>query len=532
MLPVVWSTYVNANYMTAKMFMLFLASSLALFALPETFKLRRTPRLLTAIGFFLIGYQVIYYALDPTYFNLLYSAKTLSFLFLLLYFYSLDLSVEEFLRKNTLLIGAMFGFIAIVTFRQIWNLHAGGAEVVYGGVLSTFGNVNMFSEFVILCLPFLFLWQRSDDGIYRWLKLLFWVAFVFLLLFCSSRSAWMGLGLFLLAKVYFRMERKEWLATGLSFLLYFATFFVLSGEGIAESKQASSGERMLIYNSSVKLLADSPFGIEIGRYLSDVVPYLNLVSEKVKDSTYYDQPHSELLKWGIQFGWLYLLVALAGLACLTWYFSRRVLADKKSSETVFFEFLLVLAPQIVFQFPFENPASLLVIAFVTALFLSRFEVFKEINISKVKFVTAILATIGLFNAFFYISTVYLTSNYNRSSDIMRVMCKVYPTYFQSCYWKHVNNLESKRFDQFRLTYKSDFSRLPFHPDHLRVLVPYFNSAGERVKMCDAVKIYNHLYPGQQTVREDMVNFCQSQRDPFDFTQTSEFRENYLRWLNR
>lgn len=535
-LPLVWSGYVNANYVTTKTFFLFFLSSLSLFALPTEFKIRHWPRSLWMSFIFVVLYHLLWAIKDGDYYGFLMSFKVFSFFFLVLYFYSLSLTLTDFLKKCHWLIFLSASFIFTVTFEQMISAYLMRGHVVTGTILSTFGNVNMSAEFFVLTLPLLAVWGRTPGPLPALLRYFFLASAVYMILFLNSRSAWIGLGLWVLLKCYLRLNKKEILALALGLTLYLAGNIILSDAGNVETKAASAGERMMLYKGSLEMLQDSAFGQPMGSYLSHIIPYIGAANEKLNEYNFFDQPHSELLKWGIQFGWPLLAISLFILSWMGLFLLKNIIRSEKSGSIVnekhfLAETFIVLLPQIAFQFPFENPASLLYLSFVLALFLIQFSEKSIFKLSYLKTSLCVLASVGLIQSFLFISAVYFESAGSRSIDLMKVSCLFYPAHYRGCFWKQANYIENRRYADFNTEYVRDMSRLPLYPDYMRLLPGYFSSIGNEKKMCESLQIYSAIYRQQRHFPTELVQQCRTAyRAPFDLEKTSHFTKNYLSWL--
>lgn len=539
LIPLAWSTRVNANYVTAKTFLIYFLSSVSILFLPTTFKLRKWGKSLTTVVFIILAYQLLWVLKDFDYYGFLYSFKFITLLFFALYFYSLELDLEEVFEKTTWVIAMSVVFVLGITLWQMYNTYEQHGTVVTGLILSTFGNVNMATEFMIISLPFIFLWTRYKDPVPRNFKLACFSLIVFLILFLSSRSAWIGLFLWLLFAVYRRMDKKEWLAVGAGFLLFaISQYAFINTVTILHVKSDSSAERLMLYEGSLKLILDHPLGIQTGRFLSEIMPYVAQIKSNLYEYTYFDQPHSEILKWLIQFGWPMFFVMFGAFGVLSaYFFSQLKKTDRQlkiNPDFFCFESFLVLLPQILFQFPFENPATIFYIAFVMGYFFSNFEETRAYNLPKVWFRSAlvVLALIGIVNSFFFITAVYRESTESKNLTAMKDVCAYYPLYYKACFWKNLDDLEQNKGAGFKADFVKDMSTLPFYTDYLRLTPRYYGMlAGNDKRMCESLLIYEAIYRSQKTYPNDLMAHCHlSYKAPFELLDTRHFKDNYLNWL--
>ena len=341
LIPLVWSKYLNANYLSAKTFLLYFAASLALFGLPERLNIRRIPKACALLLVLIFCYYVGYYLVDPQYRYFPHLFKMLSFVFVALYIYSLRIKSSEIFKKTTYPFFLMWALILGFTGYEVFNLRVLEMNIKTDIILSTFGNINMFSEFAILSLPLLFLWTRHKDRIPQVLKLGFLGFLTFLIFYGRSRSAWMGLAMWVVFKAFQGLKKREWAALAAGLGLFLLSHFTANTDSISKFQPTAFSERASLYHASAEMLWDHPFGIGIGQFVNEIVPYLLNKPSGPNEYAYFDQPHSEFLKWGIQFGWPMLLLSLAFFALILFEILRRYrnsLATPMQERGLFLEF--------------------------------------------------------------------------------------------------------------------------------------------------------------------------------------------------
>jgi hypothetical protein len=532
LIPLVWSRYLNANYLSTKTFFFYLASSLALLGLPSKINLHQIPKSLV-IG---LGLVIVHYfgahIYEQQWWHVFYLFKMLGFCFICAYIFSQNIQIESFIKRYNLVFFATAAFLLTISLYQVFKFRVLESNIETLAILSTFGNVNMFAEFLILIFPLFFIWLRNEDKVFYALKCLFFAGLVFLLLYTRSRSAWLGLIFWFAVIGRTQLRKWEWIGSGVAVALFLLSHFTAPQlDKIDKFLPASFQTRASLYQGSVQLLADKPFGISPGQFMNEIVPYLMNKSVPASEFAYYDQPHSEFLKWGIQFGWAFLILTLfifTYLAYLIYKMYRH--SPTKPSSLFFVGSFLVLIPQVLFQFPFENPASTMYIAIVFGAFLSSFPFGKTFSLKWVKPLIAVLAFAGIFNSFFFLGSIYLESHFPVSTDIMNVVCKVYPVNFKACHWKNKNLLQIKNIQAFRSEFKNDFTVNPFYCDNLRLLPEYFNYASEEKKTCEAILLYDFIYKGQKTFPLQNMPICQKYVVPIEFRNPKQFSADFRQWF--
>ena len=538
MLPLVFWRQVNANYLSTKTFFMYFAAGLALFALPDQLSLKDWPKKLWVLLSVIFVYHVSYYFWGEGFQwgNLFLLFKMLSFVSLALYFYSQNLKVQGLFSKLSYPFFGMWLFILYVTLEQVIRLRFIDVNIKTDAILSTFGNVNMFSEFAVLCMPFLLVWTRHKDRIPGLVKLAVLFAVSFLLLYCRSRSVWMGLIIWIGFLFFNGLKKSEMITLASALVLFLIAHFTTPQvDTINKFAPQYFSERASLYKGSVQLLADRPMGIAPGQFMSEIVPYLIDKEAPSNEFAYFDQPHSEFLKWGIQFGWAFLAVSLLLLVALTYELYRKYKTDQspeKTESAFFVGSFLLLAPQLTFQFPFENPASIMVLALIFGLFMSSYREKSRLSIKYAFGVTGALAAACLVNAFVFFGSIYTESHYSNSTDLMSVVCRFYPVNFRACYFKNKDLFDQKNVNGFRTEFKTDFKNNPMFCDNLRLLPEYMNFSKDLKKTCEALQLYKIIYRSPQYFLPASYETCKDVRAPFQFESGEQFGREFRSWFER
>ena len=514
--------------------MIYFSSSLGLLLLPDNFNFRKIPKsLLILLGLILV-YYVGYFFVDGKWGNAFFIFKMLSFVAITLFVYSQNLRITSFFDKLSWPFFFMWAAILALTTSEIYQLRIVDLDIRTDRVLSTFGNVNMMTEFFILCLPLFFVWSRKKDKIPEWVKLVGLSFLSFFLLYGRSRSAWLGLILWFAFRVFRGITKKECVAFGIAAAAFAVSHFTAPDVSkISKFVASSFSERASLYRGSLELLRDKPTGIPLGQFMNEIVPYLLDKETGPNEFAFFDQPHSEFLKWGIQFGWAFL-----GLCILFFWFlsyelfkKYRLEPEQNKSESGFYiEFLLVLFPQMMFQFPFENPASILCIAVVFGLFLSSYSEGVVLRIQYFQYIFGVLAVAGLLNSFLYATSIYFESAYSGSPDIMNVVCNYYPVSFRSCNLKNKSLLQIKNIAAFKAEFQKDFLENPYFCDNLRLLPEYFNYSQSEKKTCEALLVYREIYKDQKNFTTEAFVPCAKYTSPIKLENPLQFNRDFLKWF--
>ena len=531
LLPLVWSKYLNANYLSTKTFLLYLGSALALLALPDKLNLRQIPKTLYVLLAAVFVYYIGFVLWDFTYFNFLFLFKMLSFVILTLYFYSLNLKSETLFKNLGFPFFLMWLVIIGFTGYEVFTLRVLQLNVKTDVILSTFGNINMFSEFAVLSLPLLLAWSRFSDRIPLGVKLVCFSLVMFLVLYGRSRSALLGLVLWAVFKTYQGFKKGEWVAVAAAVFLFSLSHFTAPDTtSISKFVPTAFSERASLYHASLEMLKDRPMGSRPGQFVNDIVPYLLDKPTGPNEFAYFDQPHSEFLKWGIQFGWPMLVLALLLTLLIFSELVKRYRAAPSLSGSLPLETFLILLPEMAFQFPFENPATILLLSFVFGLYLSSYARGRSLRLRWLKPFLGALAFLGIANAFLFLNSIALESLFPKSPDLMDVTCASYPLNFRTCYWKNKDLLEARNIEAFRNSFKADYLQYPFFCDNLRLLPEYFNQQKNEKKTCEALLLYGFIYRNQKNFTPATMDLCRNYSLPVPFHSPAQFDADFRKWF--
>jgi|GEM_PF-6621852 len=527
-IPAIWWTRLNANYYSTKLSLFFLAGALAWLAIPSKITLPKFPRIMLISLLVIIFLQLVKHTYTFSFDNFLHFGKFLSFIALVFWLYSRGLALETIYEKTTYVLLLTALFILGVSSYEFFQFRIINQSLDLG-LVSTFGNINMTAEYLVLTVPFLFYWTRFKDKTPQWLKLAVFSFWLFFILYCRSRSAWIGLALWLILQFRYKISKKEFMAITTSLLLYFAAEYMPAKESRVGLDKLNSGtQRLALYVTTFEMIKDYPWGIPAGSYLSEVEPYLMQSTLKPSEFNYYDQPHSEFLKWGVQFGWVFLAASMVFIFSILFYLAKWFWLKKNS---YFVETFAVLLPQLLFQFPFENPASLLYLSLPLALFFKEFYTTKIINIHfSYRPLMYILFLAGLYNSVGFVNSVYQESTIPRNEKIIAA-CDYYPINIKACHAKLGYYIDNKKFDRFLAEFKVDFVKYPFFVDYLKLLPTYYSLKLNNKKSCQALFLYETIFPLQKSFEAKYYENCKGFPNIFYFDEPQKFKTRYLTWLD-
>jgi hypothetical protein len=474
---------------------------------------------------FLGAFHILSPFLSNNWAHFYYEFKFLSFIFLTYYFYTLEFKIEDFIKKYDFILFALSALILVFAFNDFYNYRIDRSDIQSGFLLGSFGNVNMLAEFLVLSLPLIHLWTQTKSSILSSLKYFILFGWLFFIFYCRSRSVWIGCGLWFAWAIFNkRISLKEIALILLAFALYQFAVLTPAVAGVAlADKQNSFSQRLHLYKSTLALIKDHPIGVGVGQYQNEILPYMVNSEIRPFEYVYFDQPHSEILKWAVQFGWLGFLIP----ALLFGYLAFHILKQK---NFFLFSSFLTLVPQIAFQFPFENPATLMYLGFLFALTLKIFPAQKEIELSFLKRLPIFfIASIGIWNAFAFVSSVFMeTSHQNKIENIM-YSCEVYPINVNACFNRNHFLISSNNPVLSRMTLAQDLGKFPFHAGLLRLFPIYFKNIGNEKKSCEAVLMYNFIFEKQSFFNTEVIKRCSEYKQPVTFYSPEQFKNDYINW---
>ncbi|MBC7741418.1 MAG: O-antigen ligase family protein [Bdellovibrionaceae bacterium] len=538
-IPLAWSRYLNANYVSAKFFLFFLVSSLSLLV---SFRKLIIPQLSKILWVLIIGLFTLHLAAPLVSQNLtdyIYLFKFFGFCFFTYYFYTRQLTdLDAIFSRVTYIILIVVGLILTFGLLDFYKFRIEELNVQSGYLLGSFGNVNMMTEFLALTLPLLFRWVQFKDLVPKVIKYIFFVLWVFLIMYCRSRSSWIGLFLWALWQMYKGQNRKEiLLALAIAASGYWVALNVSVGEKISfDVKSESFKQRMELYKSTGQLIADNPLGVGVSHFDSFLVPY-QVSSKEVPPNEYlhYDQPHSEILRWTAQLGWLgsafaiaFILIVARLLLLKSWI--DQAAPTKKNYLT---ESFLVLMPQVVFQFPYFNPASSMYLAFVFAMFLGLFAVRSERELSwKWRAPIAAVACVGIIHAFLFVTSILFESIASEEYEKVAFACDYYPINQNACFLKTYHLLKTQNFKAARTEFTESFNNFKFHRGLMRLVPTYVKYTSGDVDSCASVQVYKSIFPEQKFFDAGVISACNGVKSPVAINTPDRFKSDYQSWLNK
>lgn len=544
LVPLVWSTQVNANYFTTKSFVVYVVGALCWLYLILSdrhfrFSFIKNKVLLIAllVSVFL---QFVYAFVFLPERSFYYIQEVISFYGLFLFILNQNLDLKDDIKTYL-----MWFFCCIVFLSQIITIY--DAVAVYNNPLNSdlltiimpFGNINMVSEFYLFTLPFLVLIILKTLK-NKWLNLfsqsIFFISVV-LNVYLLSRSVWISLFAFSIALFLLKLNKKIvglflmailFGTVALKSSLYFNPSSVTDGG----FKALSNDSRVNLYQSAWHMLLAKPWGVGLGQYEDHITPYRTGLGYKVPDMYYPDHPHSEYFKWAAQFGFIGLILSLI----ITVLF---LVVGLKSKNTLLILMLFAASGQLLFQFPFENPSTVVLIAIGLGISLSKEFDFQKrhLRIHPIKGLFLLFFVIQSFYAIQFITSIRKESAYPNDLKLTQEACKDNPIYLKGCVAQFSNYLNSGLFVHFKDEIQKEMKYRPYVADYLRLLVMYYqkNAAKEPQasrNICEILKVYTSIYEDQSFVKLDEMSKCNMYINPISTLNPLQLEKDYTNWLDQ
>lgn len=538
-IPVAWSRQINANYHNAKLFLFYFISGLSVLTL--AFRLYQTKSLISPVFhpskidqkiplFFvaILFLNIVYGLIFVPYHSFLYAFKTLGLIALAYFFYYEKISFEKVTQRFHWAILGLVGVMLYFPLENIYQRRFVEGQIASIKILGSFGNVNMLAEFFALAFPILFEWARCQNKIPKFLKQLALGLWIFVILYTQSRSAWLGLFLWFFYALLRKTSWRDLLCFAIGGLLHVAVILTSTeSRFLNSSKTSSSTERWHLYSSALELALDKPLGVG-QRFMNEIIPYKAFESHPFSEYEYVDHPHSEFLKWADIYGFLglFLYASLLFLIGFNIY---------KSKKFILSGAYIILIPQMIFQFPLENPATMTLLALYLGNWLLQQQQ-KKLSLTSVKnsgliALFIMFAVIMISNSILFIQSVLTQSQHASDAERSQFYCDLYPLDMRNCENANVQYLQTKNIKAYKENVLRHFEFTSFNPTQQRIAASMFSELKKEQPLCEMLLIYKRTYSRQEHFEQQTMNFCeQKYRLPFSFNTPSQFHDDYQKWF--
>ncbi|MES3037678.1 MAG: O-antigen ligase family protein [Bdellovibrionota bacterium] len=426
---------------------------------------------------------------------------------------------------------AISGFvICAVSIQQFINariLIGQGNPLFFSG---HFGNINMMTEYLILLTPLGLYLLKETHGWRGYIIQFIMTFWIFFILAGQSRTTWLGLAFCFGYGLFKKLKKKEWATFALAAALFVATWFIPNhGQDYAEAKRVSVIGRMEIYRGAINMLLDNPLGVGGGEFEYSYLPYQLGTTHTPRELVRYESPHSEPMKWGIENGWAFLLVNSS------WWFVLMFLVwripGSPSAQTFYRTSFAVMIPQVLFQFPFDDPASYVVIALMLGLIFLAIKGAEYPFKKSLKVFVVIAALFFTGRAVTETANKWIDSQLNKDKEATRLGCEIDPTNWRVCFYHEMILIQSDYAADAVPIAKWQLRQRPFQFHNLRILGIHQFMTGDIQKACETAHVYDSLFKGNSYFTPILAEKCIGATPPFKFENSSQFNRDYRNWLS-
>jgi hypothetical protein len=375
---------------------------------------------------------------------------------------------------------------------------------------AAFGNVNMLAEYLIIVLPFLvcdFLNQEQRQA--KLIGLLLSASVVAVLITLQSRSTLIGLVLY---AIYLLLRNKRLevfkITLGAAFILLLLNYTLPSGVFASsfEEKSASSSSRKSLYLASLQIVKDNPFGVGHENFEFMSVLYRSYQAVPANENMIDRTPHSEIIRWAVQYGIVNLLLMFVVLAFLlreTWRPARK----QQIGSFILQGIAIVLLPQILFQFAFENAFPFVFSSIIISLLF-----LKSAKISAVKQLGSAFLILGVFAII--AGSVQTYGRYselekNRTVENSHWTCALGGINWRACTNEVYLNLMNGDLAKVIEGLKKETEIRPLNFIMLRHSILALMQRGELEIACKGAYFYNQLFHNNTRFHNDLELQCNS-----------------------
>jgi hypothetical protein len=354
---------------------------------------------------------------------------------------------------------------------------------------SRFWNINMLSQAVVLCLPFVFVFRKYSSPRYAWgfdLLSALAVATIILTGCRSSIFALILLSAFQAIRV-FRSHKKTLL---ILIVATAGTIAICSFGG--SSKQETASYRWEVWKGAIEMSLDRPFGIGVNGFEFGFLPYKRDATIPSGPSEVDKSPHNEFVRILAEDGWGALALLSVGLVFILIALVRGVYSGGLSFQQ---QLVLVALPEFFFQFPTEMhfPVFLFCIGFAVQMAPKS----RLINAAPI-FRGALVACCALVLALLLVRNIELVNPRHSAR-----YCSLFPDNWRMCAEYFKFHFEQGDFENASATIRPIIRRQPFNFVALNFDYLLGDEARNQVISCN----YYALFKGGSSIEGSNVSAC-------------------------
>lgn len=401
---------------------------------------------------------------------------------------------------------------------------------------SLFGNTNMTAQF--LGISILFQFQHLFSGAAKKINtkstlLIFMFAFTLAYInYLACRSVMLALlsPLIWLSWQFRVWEKKKILLITLPLTLFFAitinnfrpegNLFTKSYQEMQQQgtdNQNSMYLRLSLWESSLKLIKRNPMGVGTGNTEFNLVPFQVNTKVPADEKVVYNTPHNEYLRYLIEDGLVYTLMALALL--VIWAGKFFPLVQKRGArpeDALIFALFAYYAVESFFQFPLLNAYPFVIFAMMLAYLLARTHTQES---KTVRFVPqAGLALIFIMMA--YLSWANIVSSYNIANlfkvrEKMQTACSIFPSRWRGCLHLTQILIEEGKLHDADQELQRFLRQSPYHFVAMRLMGINQFKLGNMARGCFYFYQYDRLFDSKSSIHRDLMQNCPSITPEFE-----------------
>jgi len=239
-------------------------------------------------------------------------------------------------------------------------------------ISSRFGHKNIFSQVLLICLPFSFFSILSKKLIWKVLGVFNTFSISFLLTILMTRSVWVAglgslivtltIGFFTLKASYFKLKKISVMLFSLITIAIITVFvytkfdqsdaFKKQITKIFNFKYGSTKDRIILWEKSIELAKEKPLlGHGPGSWKVNILKYGNQNLRSEDNLTFYQRPHNDYIWVLCEQGTIGLVVYLL-IFLLIIYGAIKLLQNEINKDTKLFITLLIfsLTSYVIFSF--------------------------------------------------------------------------------------------------------------------------------------------------------------------------------------
>ena len=381
---------------------------------------------------------------------------------------------------------------------------------------STFGNANMLAEFLLIAvLCGFYLAEEAINTSLRLWHLFFISLCAALVVFLQSRSALLGFGLLLV--FWFAGWRSR--PTVLQRRLWVSMLLCLTAIPIVFSHFFPDAARSVIWQATLSLIADNPWGVGVDQFKFAILPYLsNVVGiEGVRRAgVLLTNPHNDWLHVAAVAGLPVLILAVIAFLWIMVRFLRLPHVDK-SIERFLLGGILILFCQSLFQFPALNAFSF----FFGAVVLSFVMTGRRKSVVPVSRASAAITTrciVAVSLCFISIVCVrefhanHVTARHLGDYQKAKDTCEQSPRFWQACLASARYEIREGRLETADVTLRRTLEHQPLNFTAWRFMAEIFRQRQQHQGFCKAIWLHN-LLQGHISERHLPLGHCDSSLFP-------------------